>query len=509
MRRMICMALAAVLLLAGCATPSGGGSGGEQEQTQEQAQVQEQSQEEEAWEPVTVFPKTDAFVGDTMPYYEDGTMNVFYLADQRDGKTGYHPWGLIRTQDYCSFEDMGIVIPYGDTIQDQDIALGTGCVIKDRSGGYHAFYTGHNDHFAPKEAIMHATSSDMLNWTKVPGDTFIASQEYSQDDFRDPYVFYVEQEQCYWMLVVTRSEGSGVIVKYTSKDLSKWEDGGIFFEDDMGYGTNMECPTLLQFGGRWYLSFSDQWPDRVVHYRISDSVNGPFVKPERDTVDGNGFYAGRLETDGEHLYVVGWNGTKFDHEDENDYDWAGNMVVHQLEQQPDGTLRPVPNEKVVAAMSHALTLEPVLMTDTVTAEENSFRLKGDQYELVQFQALDGTTRLEADVSGWGEEDLFGLAFAPDTENVGAMNYVFHPKENRVEFFNTDNIVEMDAQSFIDFDFSGRDSIHITLLIGDGVATLYLDNEAALTARMYRSQGTNWQIFGVNSGVKWDNVSIFA
>jgi beta-fructofuranosidase len=247
----------------------------------------------------------------------------------------------------------------------------------------------------------------------------------------------------------------------------------------------------------------------VVHYRISDSVNGPFVKPERDTVDGNGFYAGRLETDGEHLYVVGWNGTKFDHEDENDYDWAGNMVVHQLEQQPDGTLRPVPNEKVVAAMSHALTLEPVLMTDTVTAEENSFRLKGDQYELVQFQALDGTTRLEADVSGWGEEDLFGLAFAPDTENVGAMNYVFHPKENRVEFFNTDNIVEMDAQSFIDFDFSGRDSIHITLLIGDGVATLYLDNEAALTARMYRSQGTNWQIFGVNAGVKWDNVAIFA
>jgi beta-fructofuranosidase len=63
-------------------------------------------------------------------------------------------------------------------------------------------------------------------------------------------------------------------------------------------------------------------------------------------VDGNGFYAGRLETDGERLYVVGWNGTKVDHQDENNYDWAGNAVIHQLEQNPDGTLKPVVNESV-------------------------------------------------------------------------------------------------------------------------------------------------------------------
>ena len=200
----------------------------------------------------------DAFVGDTMPFYDDGKMNIFYLADQRDGKTGYHPWALMRTEDYCNYEDLGIVIPYAESAQQQDIALGTGCVIKGQDGLYHAFYTGHNDFYAPKEAIMHATSNDLLNWTKIPEDTFTSGGTYSDDDFRDPYVFYVESEGRYWMLVVTRYEKNGVIVKYTSDDLHTWKDEGVLFEDDMGYGTNMECPSLLKYKDKWYLAFSEK-----------------------------------------------------------------------------------------------------------------------------------------------------------------------------------------------------------------------------------------------------------
>ena len=102
-----------------------------------------------------------------MPFYDDGKFNVFYLADQRNGKQGYHPWGLIKTEDFASFDDKGVVINYGDTVESQDIALGTGSVIKDKDGMYHAFYTGHNDTYSPKEAVMHAVSSDMENWEKA------------------------------------------------------------------------------------------------------------------------------------------------------------------------------------------------------------------------------------------------------------------------------------------------------------------------------------------------------
>ena len=492
MKKTVCILLALALLLCGCGGPG------------DATEPKTEADHEEA----VLFPVSDALVGDTMPFFEDGKMNIFFLADQRDGKLGYHPWGLLRTEDYWNYEDAGIVLPYGETAEDQDIALGTGCVMKDQQGKYHAFYTGHNDYRAPAEAVMHAVSDDMLHWTKLPEDTFTAAEPYSTQDFRDPYVFYVESEQRYWMLVVTRTADTGVIVKYSSTDLHSWQDEGVFFEDDMGYATNMECPSLLQFGGKWYLAFSDQWPDRVVHYRIADSVNGPFTKPERDTVDSNGFYAGRLETDGERLYLVGWNGTKIGHDDLNDYDWGGSAVVHQLAQKEDGNLVPVPNEKVIAGLNHAVPQTPLRMTETVEARDGAYTMKGELFELVRFPALERTSRIEADVSGFGEEGLFGFAFAPDVENVGAMSYVFNPKAGQVEFHNTENLVEDDPQSAMPFDFSKQDKLHVTIFIGDGVACLYLNGELALTARMYHSLGTDWELFGANAGVTWENIAVY-
>lgn len=406
MRRIIALFLMAVLVLSGCAktdTPS-------EQQPNPQADASDMAEVPAS----NIFPKSSCFVGDTMPYFEDGVMNVFYLADLRDGNVGYHPWGLLRTSDYCTYEDAGLVLPYEEGADLQENALGTGCVMKDRNGLYHAFYTGHNDYRDPKEAVMHATSSDMLNWTKIPEDTFTANENYSTTDFRDPYVFWVEEDQCYWMLVVTRTPETGVIVKYTSTDLSKWKDEGIFFKDDMGYATNMECPSVLEYKGKWYLAFSDQWPDRVVHYRVSDSLKGEFKKPERDTIDGNGFYAGRMETDGENLYIIGWNGTKFGHDDYNDYDWAGNMIVHQVEAQPDGTLKPKVNDKIMEIVSHPVSTKPVAMTETIETLDNGYKMSGSQYELVQFDMLDGSNRFEVDVSGFDAENKFGIALGPDS-----------------------------------------------------------------------------------------------
>ena len=502
MKKYIAVVLAAVLLLlSACGSKEASESAPEGAASEAEA--------EEITDNFTLFPMTDAaYIGDTMPYFEDGIMNIYYLADQRDGKTGYHPWALFRTEDYCNYEDAGIVIPYADSASEQDNALGTGCVMKDQNGGYHAFYTGHNDYYDPAEAIMHATGSDLLNWTKVPADTFTAEEPYSTNDFRDPYVFYVPEEGKYWMLVVTRSDNTGVIVKYTSTDLHKWTDEGVFFADDMGYGTNMECPSLLQFKGKWYLAFSDQWPDRVVHIRVSDSINGPFVKPAQETFDSNGFYAGRLETDGEHLYVVGWNGTKVGHDDLNDYDWAGSMVVHQLTQQPDGSLTPVVNEKVIEKVSREMPAQPAAITETASFENGSVQLSGAEYEIAQFEPFSTAARVEADITGWKGEDLFGISFAPDIENAGSLSYVFNIKENRVEFYNTPDLFNEDAQSYMDFDFSGKDRIHMTLLLSGGVASLYVDDTIALTARMYRSQGTPWEFFGIKSGVRFENIHIY-
>ncbi len=233
-------------------------------------------------------------------------------------------------------------------------------MIKDKDELYHAFYTAHNGDLDPKEAIMHATSKDGEKWDKLPDHTFFASSAYEANDFRDPYVFYVEESNNYWMLITTRQGGTGVIAKYVSDDLENWTDDGVFFKNDIGNDSNLECPSVVFYEGKWYLAFSDQWDQRVVHYRVADSLEGPFEKPERglDHVDGAGFYAGRLETDGENLYLVGWIPTKDEHDDRFNYNWAGNLAVHQLRTSENGLVGSLPE-----------TARKQIETKVITAEQ--------------------------------------------------------------------------------------------------------------------------------------------
>lgn len=457
----------------------------------------------------SLFPTTDtSFVGDPMPYYEDGKFHVFYLEDLRDGTVGYHPWSLFDTSDFTDYKYKGKVIPFGDDIKDQDIALGTGSVIKAKDGTYHAFYTGHNDTYEPKEAIMHATSKNMKDWKKMPDDTFYAGDNYSKNDFRDPYVLYDKEEDQYWMLISTRNEKTGVIAKYTSKDLKTWTDGGVFFENDMDSDSNLECSSLIKYKGKWYLAFSDQWPNKQVHYRVSDKKSGPFEIPKDETFDGNGFYAGRLESDGDSLYVFGWNPTKNQHVDSEEYNWGGNLVVHQLKQDSKGDLHPILNEKIEKKLSKKLDVTPVLKTKTVKMDENDYTFSGDEYEIVKYPKLLGSYRIESTISNYKKNERFGIAFDMNDDGTGNLNIVFDVKNNKIEFFNTNEIFKEDPQSSIDFDFKNESDLKLKMLVSDGVTSLYVNDKCAFTARMYQSQGTEWGYFGIKSKYELKDVNIY-
>ena len=79
-----------------------------------------------------------------------------------------------------------------------------------------------------REQIMHATSPDLIAWTKRPERTFHADGAVYQDaggkDFRDPFVFWNKETREFWMLLFARraSDGLGVIGVWTSADLLAW-----------------------------------------------------------------------------------------------------------------------------------------------------------------------------------------------------------------------------------------------------------------------------------------------
>jgi beta-fructofuranosidase len=461
-------------------------------------------------EGLVIFPRgKESWVGDPMPYYDGKDFRVFYLEDLRNGDAGFHPWSLITTNNFVKYKNEGIVIPYSKKTSEQDLALGTGSVVKDKDGLYHAFYTGHNGRKTPKEAIMHAISKDLTAWIKIPEDTFFASEQYNADDFRDPYVFYNEDYKKYWMVITTRKNNMGVITLYTSEDLKKWTDEGVLFANDMGSDSNMECPTLIKYGAYWYLTFSDQWPNRVVHYRIAKDSKGPFNKPALDYFDGNGFYAGRMEKDSKNLYMFGWTPTKEKYDDAKNYDWAGNLVVHQIKQKENGELYPVPVETIDKKINNKTKLELLTQSETVKVSRGDYSFSGKGYETVTFDNLQGLNKITGKISTKSQNNKFGFMFNLGKDGNAPMNIVFDTKLDEIQFFNvsTDKIPNAKPQSTMPLKIKANDTLNFTLLIDDSVAVLYVNDQAVLSSRMFTMQKRKWGIFSIDSNVIFEDLKL--
>ena len=246
----------------------------------------------------------------------------------------------------------------------------------------------------------------------------------------------------------------------------------------------------------------------MVHYRICESIDDDFKKPEKDTFDGNGFYAGRMETDGKRLFVVGWNGTKNNHSDSEEYNWAGNMVAHELKQDKHGNLSPVLNEKIAEELNNDLKLKPVNYTETVKCSEDDYTFSGKDYEVVVFDKILGSYLIQNTIKNFDANSMFGYAFNLNSENVGNLNIVFDCANNKIEFYNTSKIFEENPQSKVDFDFTKCDELKVSVVISDGVVVVYVNDQVALTTRMYLSQGMDFGVFSINSAVDFENVKMY-
>jgi beta-fructofuranosidase len=358
-----------------------------------------------------------------------------------------------------------------------------------------------------REAVMHATSTDLKNWTKIPGDTIFAASQYSKDDFRDPYVFYNQEDNKYWMLITSRKDNKGVIVRYTSEDLKVWTDTGVFFANDTD-NASLECPQLFKLGSNWYLTFSDQSaPDpfgkQVVHYRIANSSVGPFTKQSwDDSLDGNGFYAGRFEKDSNgNVYVFGWNPTKVGYSDAGAYNWGGNLVVHQIKQDVNGGLHAVPVDKVVNALSNYVNITEINRTQTVTKNNNDYSFSGNGYEAVTFGEINGITRITGKINTKGKNNNFGFMFNVGDNGRAPLNIVFNHQYGRLEFYNASVAGDLGPlESTKPLAIGDNATLDFTMLIDDSVAVLYVNNEVAFSTRMYNMQNRKWGIFSTDSDV---------
>ena len=460
-----------------------------------------------------LFPAPeDAYVGDTMPYVtEDGTLELYYLYDTDHNGQGYHPVYKYSTKNLYEYEDHGMVLPFGN-MSDPDPAVGTGSVLRDREGLYHLFYTGHNDTGnggKGRECVMHAVSTDRETWEKIPEDTFYAPENYSKDDFRDPEVFWMEEDQCYWLLIAARENAlGGVVAKYRSPDLKTWEFCGPLFAPRAQY--MLECPDLFIMGDKWYLTYS--W-DCVTYYAAGDSPNGPFTAPADNVFDGNNFifYAAKTAETGGRRYLCGWLGRAGLSVDSGIYQWAGNVLNHQLVQHSDGTLGVRAPETYSEWFRAEKPFRAVKKEGKVSIKNNDVTLTApaEGYALADMGTRAPTMMLECDVT-LDENGCAGFAFGGKggdsvytalclDARCGLLHY---------EGYELTELSTYDPAAFTKFDFSPNAVHHVTLVCENEIAVLYVDDMKALSSRIRAStDGAHIGVFSYGCHADFRNITV--
>lgn len=462
----------------------------------------------------TVFPVSsyddddgslEIYMGDVMPFYDDGVWNIYHLQNS----TGtlsifYHPISRLTTTDFVNYTDCGIAIDYEEEVNSPDAAIGTGSFIKDADGNYHCFYTGHNDNGQEEgllynEVIRHAVSYDnQKTWVK---DENFRLYGY-ENDFRDPYVYYDSDDECYYMLVTTRHYGYGVIKQYAAETLSasaeEWRDMGIFFTNDDG-DYNMECPSYVEWNGFYYLAYSEQGDNRVTHYRYKTSKDGEWQKFERDSIDATGFYAGRLEKGGDELYAFAWC-ANLSGGSTGDFDWGGNLVVHKLEQLSSGELCAVMVPAVKQAFSSPITYR---LCDGGKLEDLSF--DGESFSAVCLEKLGRhVTRMHFTftVENYGGD--FGITFSIDgayNNRLGQSLVAFDMKNSSLSCYNgvTSVIRYGSALASVPFSFKAGRQYGVDIVVDGEILTVYLDETVCVTARFTDMVRRNFAFY--SNGVK--------
>ena len=248
------------------------------------------------------------FVGDTMPYYEDGTYYIYYLKEGGDSYN--HSIYLATTKDFVTYTEKDDVVLEASRSGGQDGWIGTGSVVKVKDV-YYFFYTGHafSDSYEFKEKILVAKSTDLTSFEKVTDWELIPPTELGQkNDFRDPQAYYDEATDTITLTVTAAQANKARIIKFTlSGDLKTVTYDGIIFTDPTGSFWNLECSDTFKMGEKYYLTYSGQ--DDTLWYAMSHLHGGlgPQIRvrvlhPGRDRLGGQ---SGGPETDPESGRLFG------------------------------------------------------------------------------------------------------------------------------------------------------------------------------------------------------------
>ena len=452
--------------------------------------------QESAYEYRTFFlPAIDGihqpYVGDTMPYYEDGTYYIYYLKEGGDSYN--HSIYLATTKDFVTYTEYDDPIVESSRSGGQDGWVGTGSVVKVKDT-YYFFYTGHasSDTYEYMEKVMVAQGSSPDRFEKVEEWAITPPADLGQKrDFRDPQAYYDEETGTIVMTVTASQGGIARILKYTlSADLKNVHYDGIIFTNTQGNFWNLECSDTFRIGDRYYITYSAQ--DDTLWYAMSDTPYGPYGEAKR--LDGDLFYAAKHVESPDGSYMVGWARRSESPSSTTDVSgWAGNLAVQQLKQKENGELALAPVEAVEAQYNKRRPLR--IDKDAIEIQAGSRYSYTDVFTAYETFMLKG----KFTYTGSGS---FGLAFDYNEQSDKTKIIALNPTEQKLRllFNEGDTLITETAVSLE----AGRE-YSFTYIQEGSVGIFWLDNDASLTVRLYGVSGKAIRLFAENNTISFSSM----
>ena len=427
------------------------------------------------------------YVGDTMPYYEDGTYYVYYLKEGGDSYN--HSIYLATTKDFVTYTEYDDPILESNRSGGQDGWIGTGSVVKVQDT-YYLFYTGHasSDAYEYMEKVMVAKGTSPDKFEKVEGWEITPPSEIGQKrDFRDPQAYYDAESNTIVMTITASQGGIARILKYTvSADLKNAAYDGIIFTNKVDNFWNLECSDTFKLGDKYYLTYSAQ--DDTLWYAVSDTPYGPYGDAKR--LDAKLFYAAKHAEGPEGSFMIGWARRSESPSSTSDVSgWAGNLAVQKVIRKENGDLALLPVESVENQYTKRRRL--AVETDVIQVRAGSRYNYTDAFTAYESFLLKG----KFTYTGKG---CFGLAFDYNGQQGSYKLITLNPAEQKLQLeFNegsariTETAVQLEAGKEYAFTYIQEGSVGI----------FYLDG-AALTVRLYGVSGKTIRLYAESNTVSF-------
>ena len=189
--------------------------------------------------------------------YFDGQYHLFYQYNPYSTHWDSMHWGHLVSEDMLNWKRLPAVLA-PDTWYD-NFGVFSGSALTAPDGRHLLIYTGvevtgeARGEGVPCRQTQCLAFGDGINYVKYENNPVITPEMlpegYSEEDFRDPKIWYEEKEGLYYSIIgASTEENDGAVVLFRSPDLYNWEYVSTLDKGGNEYGYMWECPDLFRLG---------------------------------------------------------------------------------------------------------------------------------------------------------------------------------------------------------------------------------------------------------------------